>query len=38
MEQTRESAIEYWNRVTQRIQQENKERLIRERSENNGKE
>ena len=37
MEQTRESAIEYWNRVTQRIQQENKDRLIKERSENNGK-
>ena len=37
MEQTRESAIEYWNEVTQRIQQENKERLIKERSENNGK-
>ena len=38
MEQTRENAIEYWNRVTQRIQQENKDRLIKERSENNGKE
>ena len=37
MEQTRESAIEYWNRVTQRIQQKNKDRLTKERSENNGK-
>lgn len=38
MEQTRENAIEYWNRVTQRIQQENKDRLTKERSKNNGKE
>lgn len=38
MEQTRENAIEYWSRVTQRIQQENKDRLIKERSESNGKE
>lgn len=38
MEQTKESAIEYWSRVTQRIQQENKDRLIKERSESNGKE
>lgn len=37
MEQARESAIEYWSRVTQRIQQENKDRLIKERSESNGK-
>ena len=38
MEQIRESAREYWNRVTQRIQQENKDRLTKERTENNGKE
>ena len=38
MEQTRENAIEYWSRVTQRIQQENKDKLTKERSENNGKE
>ena len=37
MEQTRENAIEYWSRVTQRIQQKNKDRLTKERSENNGK-
>lgn len=37
MEQ-KENAIEYWSRVTQRIQQENKDRLTKERSENNGKE
>ena len=38
MEQTRENAIEYWSRVTQRIQQENKDKLTKERSENNSKE
>lgn len=38
MEQIKESAIEYWSKVTQRIQQENKDRLTKERSESNGKE
>lgn len=38
MEQIRENAIEYWSKVTQRIQQKNKDRLTKERSESNGKE